>query len=169
MFGDSAEDTSINKNELLCACGSVVCGDLGAATLYWGSKSKITADFSILPHILLPFFQSEANLLNLFCFGIAQMTIKATIWTTIWILSLIKRLGRWNVTRGCVFFSPHLLMGFLIGGAVFIGSSACSLDRTDERSPNVTTTLRAHHVLEPRYWLAVMIVPAVCWNACFSS
>lgn len=33
-FGDSAEDTSINKSYLLSACGSIVCGDLGAATLY---------------------------------------------------------------------------------------------------------------------------------------
>lgn len=45
----------------------------------------------------------------------------------------------------CVFF-PHHLMGFPIGSAVFIGSRACLQDQTDGRSPNVTTTLLAHHV-----------------------
>lgn len=33
-FRLSAETTSVNKNELRSACGSIVCGDLGAATLY---------------------------------------------------------------------------------------------------------------------------------------
>lgn len=56
-------------------------------------------------------------------------------------------------------------MGFPIGVAVFVGSSACLLDLTDGQSPNVTTTLLAHQVLQPRYRLTVMITCLQCVEA----
>lgn len=50
----SAATTSVNKSELLSACGSIVCGDLGAATFYCGSKSGITEDFYFLLLLFFP-------------------------------------------------------------------------------------------------------------------
>lgn len=59
-------------------------------------------------------------------------------------------------------FIRHLFNDFSIDRCVLIGLTAHSLSPADGRSPNVTTTLLAHYILEPRYQLTVIISLCVC-------
>lgn len=59
-------------------------------------------------------------------------------------------------------FIRHLFNDFSMDRCVLIGLNANSLSLADGRSPNVTTTLLAHYILEPRYQLTVIISLCVC-------
>lgn len=59
-------------------------------------------------------------------------------------------------------FIRHLFNDFSIDRCVLIGLTAHLLSLADGRSPNVTTTLLAHYILEPRYQLTVIISLCVC-------